>query len=69
MLAYRYTGDDYACVPLKPAIEAAFADLETLAGVYRGDPRATPYDHEYRALRDRRLRELGWTVISEDRGD
>ncbi len=65
VVAYRYTGGGYDPVPLKTAIEAAFAGIEGLAGVYRSDPRATPHDHEYRALRDRRLRELGWTVIAD----
>ena len=65
VLAYRYTGEHYVRIELAEAIDETFAGIETLAGVYRSDPRATPYDHEYRALRDRRLRELGWTVISE----
>ena len=65
LLAYRCTGKDYVRIELAEAIEEAFAGIETLAGVYSSDPRATPYDHEYRALRDRRLRERGWTVISQ----
>lgn len=65
VLAYRYTGNGYVRVPLKAASDAAFTGIERLAGVYGGDPRATPSDHEYRALRDDRLREAGWTVISE----
>ncbi|MGH8572439.1 MAG: hypothetical protein ACREX8_07685 [Gammaproteobacteria bacterium] len=65
VVAYRYTRQEYVRVPLEAAIEAAFAGIETLGGVYPGDPRATPYDHEYRALRDRRLGEAGWTVISD----
>ncbi len=62
--AYRYSGRDYVRIQVVEAIDEAFAGIETLAGVSRSDPRATPYDHEYRALRDRQLRELGWSVIS-----
>lgn len=65
VVAYRYTDGSYVRIPLKAAIDAAFTGIERLAGVCGSDPRATPYDHEYRALRDRRLRELGWTVITD----
>ena len=70
VLASRYTGKGYVRMPLAEAIEAAFAGIEELAGVYRSDPRATPYDHEYRALRDRKLRELAgpWSPSSTSSG-
>ena len=51
VIAYCYTGNGYVRMPLVEAIEAAFAGIDALAGVYRSDPRATPY-HEYRALRE-----------------
>ena len=63
--AYRYVDGRYVRIAVEVAIEEAFAGIERLGGVYSDDPRATPYDHEFRALRDRRLREAGWTVISE----
>jgi hypothetical protein len=51
VFAYRYTGEGYVRIPLKTAIEAAFTGIERLAGVYRDDPRPTPYDHDSRVAR------------------
>jgi hypothetical protein len=61
--AYRYTGDGYDVTPLADAVEDVFEDIEKTPGVNPDDPRATPYDDEFRARKDRALAEAGYKVI------
>lgn len=63
LCAYRYVGDGYVEMSLEEAIAEAFAGIEKAPSVNPDDPRATPYDDEYRVRKDRALAEAGYKVM------
>jgi hypothetical protein len=68
--AYRYVAapdpawcGSYVRIPLEPAIDEVFHELERMHGVNAADPRSTPYDDAYRRARNAALRRAGCTVV------
>ena len=58
--AYKYTGHGgYTTIGLEEAIEHAFQGVEDM-----GHSRTTPYNSEFRAVRDAALAAAGFTVVS-----
>ncbi|MEN8235141.1 MAG: hypothetical protein ABFR89_09500 [Actinomycetota bacterium] len=56
---YLYRDGDYIEIPVGVAVELVFADIGLL-----GATRETAYDDAYIREKHRKMREMGWTVIS-----
>jgi len=57
--AYLYQGEWYKKISVEKAVDRVFADIEEM-----GWTRETQYSEEFRREKHRRLRELGWTIIT-----
>jgi len=57
--AFRYRRGRYVEIPTSRAIERVFEGIDAT-----GATRSTPYDEAYRMEKARKLRELGWTLIT-----
>ncbi|MEN8114829.1 MAG: hypothetical protein ABFS21_10625 [Actinomycetota bacterium] len=57
--AYLYRDGDYVEVPVGVAVELVFADIGLM-----GATRETAYNEAYVREKHRKMREMGWTVIS-----
>ena len=57
--AFLYRAKRYVEIPTQRAIDRVFEGIEEM-----GATRATRYDDAYRREKYRRLRELGWTVVT-----
>ncbi len=51
--------DEYLEIPVSAAVDGVFCDIEKM-----GFTRATPYDEAFRLERNRKARDMGWTIIS-----
>lgn len=57
--AYLYRPDEYIETPVGIAVELVFADITSM-----GATRETAYNEAYIREKHRKMREMGWTVIS-----